>query len=178
MEHFAGRYEVELKFRVEDLNKIKCELNRFHAQEFAIGNHERDWYFEADEHRLETAGLSMILRQMSPAGIKLWIIKGPGKDRCEAVKVESISTAKNMLYTLGYRVSFELVKTRSIYFLDQFHITLDHIDGLGEYAEIAIMTDDRAQLDLLRESCQRCAKKLGLAPADCEPCSYRQLTGH
>ncbi len=177
-EHFNGKYEVELKFAISSTVNLKQRLGDRRAEIFLLENQERDCYFELEDKKLENAGLSMVLRLMQPSNLKLWIIKGPGKDRCEAVKVESISKTKNMLNTLGYNIAFELLKTRSIYFVGQFHITLDHIEGLGDYAEIAVMTDDNTQLEALREQCLDCAEMLGLSASDIEPRSYRRLLGH
>jgi adenylate cyclase class 2 len=177
-EHFAGRYEVEVKFRMTSPAALLQRLIDCNAERFVIENYEHDTYFEMANNQLNQQQISMVLRQMRPAGINLWIIKGPGIDRCEAVRLESYEKAQSMLQTLGYRTAFELIKTRSIYFLEQFHITVDHITSLGNFAEISVMTDDQKQLETLKTMCLNCAQFLGLPLDKIEPRSYRQLLGH
>lgn len=176
--HFAGRYEVEVKFRMASPAALLQKLIGSNAECFVNGNYEHDTYFEMENNRLDQRRISMVLRQMRPSGINLWIIKGPGIDRCEAVRLESYEKAQSMLQTLGYLTAFEIIKTRSIYFLEQFHITVDNISGLGDFAEISVMTDDPKQLATLRTLCLNCAENLGLPLDDIESRSYRQLLGH
>lgn len=176
-EHFVGKYEIELKFRVADIAVLRQRVIAFGGQEFVAENQEHDTYFECATS-LEQQNISMLVRDMSPSGIKLWIVKGPGSDRCEAVNITSVEKTISMLNTLGYRRAFTLEKLRSIYFIEQFHITLDRVSGIGEFAEIAIMTNDQAQLATLRIQCQDLAERLGLAACDNETRSYRQLLGH
>lgn len=177
-EHFVGKYEVEFKFRVETHEALLKSLLSQGAEEFVSNNREQDTYFERENGILAGQSLSMSVRSMDPSGIKLWIVKGPGSDRCEAVKIESVEKTCSMLETLGYHRAFTLEKTRSIYFLGQFHITLDVVAGLGCFAEIAVMTDEQEQLDELKSECLQLASRLGLESTGLEPRSYRQLLGH
>lgn len=177
-EHFIGKYEVEYKYRVEAHEGLLQRLLMLGASEFVVKNREQDTYFDMAGNMLAQQNISMSVRSMEPSGIKLWIVKGPGDDRCEAVKVESVEKTHSMLRTLGYQVGFKIEKTRSIYFLEQFHITLDEVRGLGYFVEIAVMTDDQNQLDALRAGCLELGCKLGLGSADIEPGSYRQLLGY
>jgi len=114
---------------------------------------------------------------MEPSGIKLWIVKGPGVERCEAVNVEAFEKTDSMLQTLGYQPLFEIHKIRSIYFLNSFHITLDYIESLGYFVEISVMTDDETQLKALRDRCIECALRLKLSLDNIETKSYYQLLG-
>lgn len=175
--HFAGKYEVELKFKIEDISVFRDILLSLHPEAFVFENNEYDVYYDDELTSLHTRNMSMLLRSMSPSGIKLWIVKGPGESRCEAVNIESFDNADSMLKTLGYVPIHSINKTRSIYFLDKFHITLDYIESLGHYVEISVMTDDETALADLEEECLRCALRLGLILDNQEPRSYRQLLG-
>lgn len=177
-EHFVGKYEVELKFRLADAEGFTLRLLAQHAVPHVLNNDERDSYFEAGDDTLARRGLSLCLRSMEPSGVRLWIVKGPGKSQCEATNVACTEKAGSMLLTLGYRVAFTIEKQRSIYFLDKFHVTVDRLSELGSFAEIAIMTDDESQLATLREELMTQAQRLGLCAADIEPRSYRELLGH
>ncbi|WP_192458459.1 class IV adenylate cyclase [Musicola keenii] len=178
VEHFKGKYEVELKFRIQDIVAFREKLFSHHPESFVFENREYDIYYDTADKSLSGQNISMILRHMAPSGIKLWIVKGPKAGRCEAVNVESFDRADGMLKTLGYQPTFEINKTRSIYFLGIFHITLDHIDALGHYVEISCMTEEEEELGMLGEKCQECALRLGLLMDNIETRSYRQLLGY
>ncbi|MGR5149842.1 class IV adenylate cyclase [Photobacterium alginatilyticum] len=177
-EHFIGKYEVEYKFRIQGHEAILQRLRSLGATEFVANNQETDTYFDRTDSPLVHQAISMSVRSMEPSGIKLWIVKGPGNDRCEAVKIESVDKTHSMLKTLGYQAAFCITKTRSIYFLGQFHITLDKVSELGDFAEIAVMTDDKHRLDDLKAGCLELGEKLGLEHSDIESRSYRQLLGY
>ncbi|CNI26705.1 class IV adenylate cyclase [Yersinia pekkanenii] len=175
--HFVGKYEVELKFHVLSLSQLHEQLAIHQATPFTLNNHEKDIYLEANGADLAAKQISMVLREMNPSGIRLWIVKGPGTERCEASNVEDIAKVQSMLATLGYQPAFTLEKQRSIYFIGKFHVTVDSLAGLGNFAEIAIMTDDTAALDGLKAECRHLADTLGLLPEQQENRSYRQLLG-
>ena len=80
-----------------------------------------------------------------------------------------------MVHTLGYPPVLTIHKRRSIYFVGPFHITLDHLAGVGDFAELAIMTDDEAALPAYREQLLALATTLGLDPGQRESRSYRTL---
>ncbi|EPZ8123300.1 class IV adenylate cyclase [Yersinia enterocolitica] len=176
-EHFVGKYEVELKFQVSDIAQLHKQLVRHKAIAFTVDNHEKDSYLEANGGDLAAKQISMVLREMNPSGIRLWIVKGPGTERCEATNIEDIDKVQSMLSTLGYQPAFTLEKRRSIYFVGKFHITVDNLAGLGDFAEIAIMTDDASVLDNLKAECRDLADRLGLLAEQQESRSYRQLLG-
>ncbi|WP_108650479.1 class IV adenylate cyclase [Dongshaea marina] len=176
-DHFQGKYEVEFKYRVDELEPFALRLGEMGALPHVLDNHEHDLYFEQAEAGLNSRGISMSLRQMEPSGIKLWIVKGPEHSQCQATRIEDLKTAQNMLQTLGYRVAFEIEKERSLYFFGKFHITLDRLSGLGQFVELAVFCDDEAQLPGLRDELETLAVSLGLTREQREPCSYRQLLG-
>nr|WP_277907375.1 class IV adenylate cyclase [Aeromonas salmonicida] len=122
---------------------------------------------------MATEGKSLVIRTMQPSGIKLWIVKGPERDRCEAVNITDADKAASMLQTLGYQQVLAISKRRSIYFVGPFHVTLDHLDGLGDFAELAIMTDDEDRLEEYRAELEHLAIKLGLKQREYR--SYKEL---
>lgn len=177
-EHFVGKYEVELKFNIVDVQAFSARLLAQNPTPHLLDNHEQDTYFEAGNAELARRGLSMCVRSMMPSGVKLWIVKGPGKAQCEAVDIACTAKAISMLTTLGYRIAFIIEKRRSIYFLGKFHVTVDRLNGLGDFAEIAIMTNDPQQLVPLEQELMAVAQSLGLCATDIEPRAYRTLLGH
>lgn len=174
-EHFKGKFEVELKYRLASKSAFLALLNSTIEHEvMLLDNLESDSYFDYHDTLL-TQNKSVCIREMEPSGIKLWIVKGPQADCCEATNITDAVSARSMLKTMGYQVVLEMKKTRSIYFVGKFHITVDHLDGLGHFAEFAIMTDDEAHLEDYRKELVALAAQFDLTSADIEHHSYRQL---
>ena len=174
-EHFKGKFEVELKYRLKSKSQFLTILNSMTYEVMLEDNLESDCYFDTSEQVLLAENKSLCIREMEPSGIKLWIVKGPEADRCEATNITDANKAKSMLNTMGYHVVLTMKKTRSIYFVGKFHITVDNLNGLGDFAEFAIMTDDESLLESYRSELIALASKFGLSSADLEHRSYRKM---
>ena len=171
--HFQGRFEVEFKYRLTDSAAFVHTLTALSPEVMVADNHEQDCYFDTADGALARAEKSLIIRTMAPSGIRLWIVKGPGPDRCEAVNITDADKAASMVRTLGYQPVLTIHKRRSIYFVGPFHITLDHLAGVGDFAELAIMTDDVERLEEYRNALQELATTLNLKQREYR--SYREL---
>ena len=174
-DHFNGKFEVELKYRLKSTSQFLAILKSMTYEIMLQDNIESDCYFDTPKQQLLAENKSLCIREMAPSGIKLWIVKGPEADRCEAVNITDVNKAKSMLTTMGYQIVLAMKKTRSIYFVGKFHITVDHLDGVGDFAEFAIMTDDESLLDSYRAELVILANKFGLSAIDLEHRSYRQM---
>lgn len=174
-EHFKGRFEVERKFRVDDIAAIQTRLDQIGAIAFTVGNSETDVFFDMPDGRLETNNQFHTLRHMLPSDRVLWISKGPAKDECVAMDLSDFDKATQMLLSLGFVEQRQISKKRDIYFVDQFHVTLDDVAGLGTFVELAIMTDDETALPRLRNEVEQAAELLGLLQFPEENGSYRQM---
>ncbi|ABV35661.1 putative adenylate cyclase CyaB [Shewanella sediminis HAW-EB3] len=174
-DHFKGRYEVELKYRLTSRAQFLSRLKAMNPEIMLEDNLEHDSYFDLPGGELKGENKSVCIRNMQPSGIKLWIVKGPEADRCEAVNITDDEKACSMLQTMGFKRVLEMKKTRSIYFLGEFHATLDHLEGIGDFAELAIMTDDEHRLEKYREQLLELAATLGLDSTQLETRSYREL---
>ncbi|WP_421331868.1 class IV adenylate cyclase [Aeromonas veronii] len=173
--HFQGRFEVEFKYQLTDRPAFLKALLALNPEIMLEDNLEQDRYFDTPDDALARAGKSLTIRTMQPSGIQLWIVKGPEKDRCEAVTINDADKAVSMLLTMNYRQIFVITKRRSIYFIGPFHVTLDHLAEIGDFAELAIMTDDEERLPAFRQQLLALADQLGLSPDAQEPRSYRAL---
>ncbi|MDO6543874.1 class IV adenylate cyclase [Photobacterium sanguinicancri] len=174
-EHFEGKFEVELKYRLASKSQFLETLNSMKHEVMLQDNLESDWYFDTPEQHLLVNNKSLCIREMEPSGIKLWIVKGPEADRCEATNITDANKAKSMLNTMGYNLVLSMKKTRSIYFVGQFHITVDNLDGVGDFAEFAIMTNDESLLESYRSELIHLASQFGLTSNELEHKSYRVL---
>ncbi|MCZ4287934.1 class IV adenylate cyclase [Hoeflea alexandrii] len=174
-DHFKGRYEVERKYRVDLLEPVRSKILSMGAVPFTLGNVETDIFLDLSDGRLASNDQQQVLRLMQPSGRVLWICKGPGADRCVAMDLDGSDKALEMLSALGYVETGRLAKNRDIYFAGDFHVTLDHLDGLGSFAEVAVMTDDADSLPLWATRVETFARKLGLDASRIEPRSYRAM---
>lgn len=173
--HFNGKFEVELKYRLADREAFWARLSAKSPEVMLEDNLEHDCYFDSPIASLAAEHKSLCIREMQPSGIMLWIVKGPEKGRCEAVNITDANKAKSMLRTLGYQCVLEIKKRRSVYFLGEFHLTLDWLEGLGDFAELAIMTNDEAKLPIYEAQLLALAAELGLEESQRELLSYKQL---
>lgn len=173
--HFNGKFEAELKYRLTDRETFWARLSAKSPEVMLEDNLEHDCYFDSPTASLAAEHKSLCIREMQPSGIMQWIVKGPEKDRCEAVNITDANKAKSMLRTLGYQCVLEIKKRRSVYFLGEFHLTLDWLEGLGDFAELAIMTNDEAKLPIYEAQLLALAAELGLEESQRELLSYRQL---
>ncbi|WP_227257994.1 class IV adenylate cyclase [Kangsaoukella pontilimi] len=174
-DHFRGRYEVERKFRVPETAPVRQRLQEFGAVPFTLGNTETDIFLDLSDGRLERNHQFHTLRAMQPSGRVLWISKGPAKDACVAMDLPDFDKALAMLSSLGFQEKRRITKRRDIYFHGDFHVTLDHVDGLGAFVEVAVMTDDEDRLPALRLGVQDAVTELGLAAHQEEYRSYREM---
>lgn len=80
-----------------------------------------------------------------------------------------------MLKNMGYEVVLQAKKVRSIYFVGDYHITVDSLAGIGDFAEFAIMTDDESQLVRYKSELEALASKFGLTQSELQTKSYKQM---
>ena len=174
-EHFKGKYEVELKYRVACPQTFQAKLQLIEHQVMVADNTETDWYFDTPQFMLKAQQKTVSIREMEPSGIKLWIVKGPEADRCEATNITNAIAAKSMLENMGYQVRLITQKIRSIYFIGAFHVTFDYLPEIGHFAEFAIMTDDASALEGYRVQLRDLAAQFGLNDQNLEKHSYLML---
>ncbi|MGL4473699.1 MAG: class IV adenylate cyclase [Shewanella sp.] len=173
--HFVGRFEVELKFRLTSRTDfLACLAQQEHHIRF-IDNIEHDVYFDDAQRELATANKSLCIRRITPADINLWIVKGPGESECQAVDISDYAKAQEMLKGMGFEPVLSYRKRRSIYFIDAYHLTLDNIAGLGDFAEFAIMTSDETKLADYRHALWALARKFNLGEAQLINQSYLSM---
>lgn len=148
----ADTYEVELKFRLSDFDRILTELHRQGAH-FVEEQHQVDQYFA---HPLRDFGVTDEALRIRTLGEKNRLTyKGPvltGEVLDQRTKTrreielsfqEGLTSAQEFAKiweTLGFRRVRIVEKTRKIYSLRlaerEFEICLDQVSGLGAYLEI------------------------------------------
>ena len=174
-DHFSGRFEVERKYEVDGLAEIAVRLRRDGAIAFALDNRETDIFLDWPDGRLAAAGKQQVVRSMQPSGRVLWFVKGPAPDECLATDMQDFDTALAMLTAIGCVETDRVAKERDIYFLGDFHVTLDRVPGLGDFVELAVMTDDEKSLPGWAERIEALAAELELPASALRSRSYRAM---
>lgn len=174
-DHFKGRFEVERKYAVSDLAEIAARLRARAAVLFTLANREIDVFLDWPDGRLAALGKQQVVRSMQPSGRVLWFVKGPQPDECIATDLEDFDKALAMLAALGCVETDRVEKERDIFFLGDFHLTLDRVPGLGAFVELAVMTDDAQSLPGWAEKIEAMAAGLGLAADALQTRSYRAM---
>lgn len=174
-DHFSGRFEVERKYAVSDPARIRALLDDRGAVPFTLGNREIDIFLDWPDGRLAAAGKQQVVRSMQPSDRVLWFVKGPKPDECIATDMEDFDKALALLATLGCVETGRVEKRRDIWFLGDFHVTLDFVPGLGDFVELAVMTDDEASLSGWAARIEALAADLGLSTHALQTRSYRAM---
>ncbi|WP_418284707.1 class IV adenylate cyclase [Halorubrum sp. DTA46] len=76
---------------------------------------------------------------------------------------------------LGFEPAATVEKHREFWSYDGFTVTLDAVDGLGEFVEIERAVDDEAAIDAVRDEAMAALDRLGLDAADQVRTSYLGL---
>jgi len=155
-------YEVELKYAVANVPQLRMKLEEFGLC-FGEAVEEHDTFYQhpakdytvtdeclrirhrADEYRITYKGPKVNLDTKTRREIELFLTDN----------AETVRQWDQLLQALGFRVAAELKKTRRsaglVYQEQKYELSLDHIDGLGDFIELETFAD-ATQLD---DACRR-----------------------
>jgi adenylate cyclase class 2 len=91
------------------------------------------------------------------------------------VVVDDGAAATTILKRLGFEEAFVIRKNRRIYALEGAEISLDSVDGLGEFVEIELILKDGAAVDGVRERLHGLAERLQIPKERLTTESYLEL---
>ncbi|MGJ8528540.1 class IV adenylate cyclase [Maritalea sp.] len=174
-EHFIGRFEVEQKFKCDDLQVIGQRLKALGSQPFMQGGSETDIYLDLPDNSLSSNNQALVVREMVPSNRVLIISKGPGVDECRSVETKGFVEVCQMFFGLGYQQTRCIKKARDVHFLGKCHVTLDKLDGFGAFVEVAIMVEEEHQLLEAKRLVDEAVQLLGLSLTNLETRSYAQI---
>jgi len=140
--------EIEIKAYCDNPAEVieKLALN---GAEFVETRIEQDIYFNHPQRDFGSTDEALRLRFVN--GRSKITYKGPKvssetKARIEnETGVDDINTAAEILLALGFSKSGEIKKRREVYVSGDMEITLDFVDGLGNFVEIekqCVMSDE------------------------------------
>jgi len=174
--------EVETKVRA-DHEAVEERLREVGAERVA-GYEQRDTYFSAP-HR-DFAETDEALRTRHEDGTEYITYKGPKLDGETKTREEYETTvgeagvARSVFESLGFEEFAEVRKRRRVYELDGVTVTLDDVDGLGEFVEVEVEVEVEREAedegrDEARERLYSTLRELGLDPNDSIRDSYLEL---
>ncbi len=181
-------YEVELKVAA-DHETVRTRLDSVDAEHVETVTQEDTYYNAPDRDFVETDEALRIRREVTGGGdsrtavtYKGSLVDSNSKTREEAeTYVEDANAMHDILTGLGYNDSASVTKHRETYTLDGCTVTLDTVDGLGEFVEAELETDrditgeDADGLDSIRSQVEDVLRKLGLDPDEQIRTSYLDL---
>jgi adenylate cyclase class 2 len=182
-------YEVEVKVRA-DHEAVESALDAASA-EFVDSVVQEDTYYDAPHRNFaETDEALRIRRERDPesdgdadtdsAATTKITYKGPlleaeSKSREEHETTVADDEAANGIFDgLGFEPAATVRKERRYYRLDGYTVTLDRVDGLGEFVEVETETEDD-DIEAAREGARAVLDGLGLDPAEQIRTSYLGL---
>jgi adenylate cyclase, class 2 len=156
--------EIEIKVRVTDIGVIR---NRILACGGVLSETltEHDTYYNAPHRDFGVTDEALRLRQ---TGIKSTVTyKGPKNTILGSKIREELNLGitdpeifDRIVTFLGFVSVAVVIKQREYYNCDDFTISLDQVEGLGDYIEIELITDNNAEKAAARVD--HMAKKIGV----------------
>lgn len=168
-------WEVEQKYRVEDLAAVRAGLQLLNARFLHQETHV-DCYWRHPSRDFAQSDEAFRLRRIENQSFVTYKgprLPGPVKTRPEIevpLADETESSWRSILTHLGFTIASEVHKTREVYQL-QFEghhtsILLDSPKHLGSFVEIEMLTTDLAQRERVALSIQRLASLLHLSQVE------------
>lgn len=167
-------YEVESKFKSPGNEKVDKTLNRLGAKKIWEGDTE-DIYFAHPTRDFGKSDEALRLRKKDGAAELTY--KGPRmkfehtKSREEiTVKLEDPLAAQRIVERLGFVERYVVRKHRATYILDKLRIEIDKVDGLGEFVELELITEEPVRAESLIQTA-----KEELELSQLEPKTYLEM---
>ena len=164
--------EIEIKTRSSD--NVKVERSLLARGAVPLGVHDQvDEYFNHPSRDFALTDEALRLRQDSKGKITY---KGPKIDHFTKTReeiemdVDDLDKMAQILLRLGFRRVAKVTKKRKEFLLDGITVSLDAVEGLGDFVELEIQGEDagdgRSRIEKLRD-------ELGLE--DSERRSYLEM---
>lgn len=169
-------YEVEVKVPA-DLASVRARLEHLGADRRGT-TEQVDTYYD---HPVRSfAATDEALRVRREDGRAALTYKGPkvdaaSKTRREAeTDIDDPDAADELLRGVGFEPAGEVRKTRVRFAIDDYTVTLDAVEGLGEFVEVEAAGAEAA-IESLREGAYDLLERLGLDPSEQVRASYLEL---
>jgi adenylate cyclase class 2 len=175
-------YEVEVKVRADHASVRERLAER--GAETVNAVEQEDIYYDAPHREFAETDEALRVRRESPTDAESFAeltYKGPlveaeSKTRREVqTEVAEGEAADDILSALGFDPAATVRKERERFALDGYTVTLDTVEGLGEFVEVETEVGDEASVEAARETAFDVLRELGLDPDDQIRTSYLGL---
>jgi len=170
-------YEVELKVRA-DHDPVRERLGALDGESAGTVVQE-DTYYDAPHRDFAATDEALRIRRERDDGDEVVRLtyKGPLVDDTSKTREEfetalgDDDTGDAILGALGFTPAATVRKERERFAIDEYTVTLDAVDGLGEFVEVETGATE-SDLDSAREGARGTLDALGLDPEDSIRTSY------
>ncbi|QLG47549.1 class IV adenylate cyclase [Natrinema halophilum] len=175
-------YEVEVKVPA-DLEAVRNRLAELEAMPRGVVV-QIDTYYDAPHRSFPETDEALRIREERPADgseetrltYKGPLVDDESKTREEVeTLVDDADELNELLAKLGFEPAATVRKERDCFEFDGYTITLDEVDGVGEYVEVETDVQCEAELEDAREGAYDVLERLGLDPTDQIRTSYLGL---
>jgi adenylate cyclase class 2 len=172
-------FEVEIKVPA-DVDAVRDRL-RDAGAERVDARRQRDEYYDAPHRDFAETDEALRVRHETPlsdgtgseevpaaAETTKIAYKGPLLDEVSKTRAEhetevvDAEAAAGVLRGLGFDLAATVEKRREFWTYDGFTVTLDAVDGLGEFVEIERAVDDESDIEAARDDALDALDALGL----------------
>ncbi|MFW6018286.1 MAG: class IV adenylate cyclase [Halapricum sp.] len=174
-------YEVELKVRA-DHDRVRDRLESLGADRSGSVT-QADTYYDAPHRDFAATDEAFRVREEARDGDSETRItyKGPKIDAGSKTREELETTVgdgetvRDLVESLGFDPVATVRKDRQRFAVSGFIVTLDTVEGLGEFVEIEIDVETEAEIEQARDAALELLADLGLDPDDQIRVSYLEL---
>ena len=173
-------YEVELKLRADhDAVRERLAAEGADPRGAVV---QRDTYYDAPHRDFAATDEALRIRRVEEGGRveSRLTYKGPLVDDASKTRqehetsVEDGETLAAALEALGFAPVAEVRKRRERFELGGYAVTLDDVDGVGEFVEVEGKASE-GEVDRVREGAAAVVRTLGLDPAANVRTSYLEM---
>ncbi|MGP8323559.1 MAG: class IV adenylate cyclase [Methanosarcinaceae archaeon] len=170
--------EVETKLKIDSIDHKEERIKELKG-EYKGEKTEIDLYFDHPNMQILSGGCALRVRDAD--GVYRLTYKGPKKDdettsRDEIeIGIESASEMIKILDELGFYELCQVKKLRKTYHLEDLVITLDDVDGLGEFIEIEGKASNDEEFKDKKDEVFKLLKKFGLSSGEISQRSYLEM---
>jgi adenylate cyclase class 2 len=172
--------EVEIKVKIDNPSSIRSNLEKLGCIYFD-NQIQSDTYYNAGDNSRDFARTDEALRIRRIGEISFITYKGPklhtlSKSRKEIeIEIKDPTGAYGILTALGFTQVMTVIKSRDIYRLDQYEISLDTVKGLGDFLEIETTAEFESEVPSKVDSLFGLLGELGIKQEDTITKSYLEL---
>jgi adenylate cyclase class 2 len=141
--------EVEVKAKIIDLNEVKEKLKKIKAEKIRE-EYQEDIYFDRKDIKFAENDKALRIRKILINGNVNSVVtyKGPKIDDLSKTREEieldigDSTKLRKIFENLGFYKGACVFKKREIYEIDDYIISLDNVENLGDYMEIELDLED------------------------------------